>query len=66
MSDPNLIVEDNGSEKQTNRLVCMYAETVFQDEQTLRRIPAVLVFLSQFCLALVVHFLLLSVASSWE
>ena len=36
MSDPNLILKDTGSVEQTNRLVCMYAETVFQDEQTLR------------------------------
>ena len=36
MSDSNLILKDTGSEEQTNRLVCMYAETVFQDEQTLR------------------------------
>ena len=38
MSDPNLILKDTGSVEQTNRLVCMYAETVFQDEQTLRHI----------------------------
>ena len=37
MSDPNLILKDTGSVEQTNRLVCMYAETVFHDEQTLRR-----------------------------
>ena len=36
MSDPNLILKDTGSVEQTNRLVCMYAETVFHDEQTLR------------------------------
>ena len=36
MSDSNLILKDTGSEEQTNRLVCMYAETVFHDEQTLR------------------------------
>ena len=36
MSDPNLIPKDTGSVEQTNRLVCMYAETVFHDEQTLR------------------------------
>ena len=35
MSDPNLILKDTGSVKQTNRLVCMYAETIFQHEQTL-------------------------------
>ena len=39
MSDPNLILKDTGSVEQTNRLVCMYAETVFQDKQTLRHIP---------------------------
>ena len=38
MSDPNLILKDTGSVEQTNRLVCMYAETVFHDEQTLRHI----------------------------
>ena len=40
MSDPNLILKDTGSVEQTNRLVCMYAETVFQDEQTLRLIES--------------------------
>ena len=35
MSDPNLILKDTGSVEQTNRLVCMYAETIFQHEQTL-------------------------------
>ena len=39
MSDPNLILKDTGSVEQTNRLVCMYAETVFHDEQTLHPIP---------------------------
>ena len=37
MSDANSILKDTGSVEQTNRLVCIYAETVFQDEQTLRR-----------------------------
>ena len=41
MSDPNLILKDTGSVEQTNRLVCMYAETVFQDEQTLRRMNVI-------------------------
>ena len=36
MSDPNLILKDTGSVEQTNRLVCMYAETIFHHEQTLR------------------------------
>ena len=40
MSDPNLILKDTGSMEQTNNLVCMYAETVFHDEQTLRLISA--------------------------
>ena len=35
MSDPNLILKDTGSVEQTNRLVCMYAETIFHHEQTL-------------------------------
>ena len=36
MSDANSILKDTGSVEQTNRLVCMYAETVFHDELTLR------------------------------
>ena len=39
MSDANSILKDTGSVEQTNRLVCMYAETNFQHEQTLCRNP---------------------------
>ena len=41
MSDPNLILKDTGSVEQTNRLVCMYAETIFYHEQILRHILGV-------------------------
>ena len=48
MSDPNLILKDTGSVEQTNRLVCMYAETVFHDEQTLRLKRILLILKSRF------------------
>ena len=51
MSDPKMILKDTGSMEQTNRLVCMYAETVFHHELTLCRI--VLEAVDCFCFNLV-------------
>ena len=48
MSDPNLILKDTGSVEQTNRLVCMYAKTIFYHELTLRH-SGFLLFQNKIC-----------------
>ena len=48
MSDPNSILKDTGSVEQTNRLVCMYAKTIFHHELTLRH-SGFLLFRNKIC-----------------
>ena len=48
MSDLNLTLKDTGSVEQTNRLVCMYAKTIFHHELTLRH-SGFLLFRNKIC-----------------